>query len=339
MYREWGTHREEDQLCPDCWGARLIKVGKHLACPSCGTLHTPGWYRGFVSPSKPESIFGVQVGQGPLFASLQKASSPEGLLSAYLMDFALDLDYPTYDLAVEAAQRYAELLKDEPFRLYFSGSKGFHFVIPAEALGMRPHKAPETVLRAMAQSLMDPRYPLDMSAYSRRRLFRVANTRHGTTGLYKVPITPEEIPFAKELAKEPRPIPKLKLKPGPLAELYRSKLKALPERPPKEDGGTLSFTPPCFERLLREGPPEPGTRHALTLQMAAFFVRSGRSKEELVAWAASTPGASRASYRERVSDASRAYDWAESKNARFSCKVLQSYGLCQSACPLYRDGI
>ncbi|ABU96873.1 hypothetical protein [Thermus phage P23-45] len=333
MYREWATHREADQLCPDCWEGRLVQSNRVLVCPKCGTLHTAGWYRGFLSPTRPESIFGLQVGQGPLFASLQKAASPEGLNHLHLMDFALDLDYPSLDQAVEAAQHYADLLKGEPFRLYFSGSKGFHLVVPAEALGMRPQREPEKVLRAMARALAHPKYPLDTSAYSRRRLFRAANTRHGTTGLYKVALSPEEIPYALELARTPRPVPRLKGRSTLLAALYQEKL-AEPEPEPETDDYVFRFTPPCFQRLLEEGPPEPGTRHALTLQLAAFFVRSGRTKEELVAWAASNPGASRASYRERTSDAARAYDWAEAKRPRFSCRVMEGFGLCHDSCPL-----
>ncbi len=325
-------------LCPDCGVGRLVESSKITICPSCGAVSPKGWHRGYISFQRPLSINGVPINGGPLFASLQKAPHPQGLEGHHLMDFAIDLDFDSFEDSVNAAQYYSEQLKGEPFRLYFSGSKGFHIVVSAESLGMHPISHPHIYLRSVAKRLASPKYPIDYSIYSSRRLFRVANTVHPKTGLYKVPLLVEEIPFALELAKQPRPLITTTGKSTLLRELFEQALTE-PPLPSENRAREINFTPPCMESLLYHGPPLPGTRHALLLQLAAFFVASGRTKEELMSWAADTPGASRATYRERVKDAERAYLWAEKHRPRFSCRTIASYGLCDPSCPMARRNV
>lgn len=333
-YREWATHREEGDLCPTCGVGRLLRAGQVAVCSECGEVWPYGWARGYFSDIRPGSIHGLAVGQGPLYASLQRYAGPEAK-GEHLMDFALDLDYKTFDQAVKAAQAYAELLKGEPFHLYFSGSKGFHFVFRAESFGQEPSLEPHRVLRRIAQRLELKDFPIDYAAYTRSRLFRAPNSRHPKTGLYKVQILPEEIPYARELAKSPRPLHPIQGPSALLSDLYRQVVTEPPPAPTSVPVSSFNFVPPCFARLMEEGPPDYGTRHALTLQLAVFFVRSGRSKDELLEWAASMPGVYRAKLDERVADAARAYDWALNKNARFRCSVMQRHGLCSEDCPLY----
>lgn len=326
--REWGTHRLPNDLCPSCWAGRLLQSGSRAVCPSCGEVFPYGWVRGIYSEVLPGSL---TPGEGPLYASLQRYATHSDK-GPHLMDFVLDLDYPEFSQAVRAAQAYAEHLKGEPFTLFFSGSKGFHFVFLAETFGAVPEEKPHLRLRHMA-SRLQLEYPLDFSVYSTRRLLRVPNTRHPKTGLFKVPLAVEEIPYALDLAKAPRPYTPNLSPSKRLRELYSL---PVPEEPVTPTAALEGFTPPCVQHLLATGPPMPGTRHYLTLQLAVFFARSGRSKEELLEWARTTPGASATPERERVNDAARAYDWAVKSRAKLSCSTMQAYGLCSTDCPLYK---
>ena len=78
-------------------------------------------------------------------------------------------------------------------RFYFSGSKGFSIELPATLFGGFEPSAelPRRLKRAAALLLDGIEY--DGSIYSLLRLWRVPNSRHGKSGLYKVPLTAGEI--------------------------------------------------------------------------------------------------------------------------------------------------
>jgi Protein of unknown function (DUF3631) len=96
-------------------------------------------------------------------------------------------------------------------RCYFSGSKGFSIELPATLFGGFDPSTdlPRRLNRAAA--LLLPEIEYDASIYSLLRLWRVPNSRHGTSGLYKVPFTAGEIltldiDQIREMAVRPRPV-------------------------------------------------------------------------------------------------------------------------------------
>ena len=324
-------------LCPLCGKGTLVASNHILICPTCDAVHRKGWVRGVVTNFKPDHIMGIPVGQGPLFATLQswtKSVLEKDLNSTpYMMDFVLDLDFADFQTAVQAAQHYAETLKHEPVKIFFSGSKGFHFFIPHIYIYQQPLPGIEEVYRRLAQLIMHPQFPVDFAVYGRRRMFRVPNTRHEKTGLYKIQLKPEEIPYARDLAKSPRPLFKETLsQQSSINQLFTTALRT--PSPPPAPVSHISFTPPCIQTLLHEGPTLPGTRHTLYLQMATFMLQSGRSESEFFDWAAQTPGTSKSSLQERVQDAKRVYQWVNKHRPRFRCSIMQQYGLCSTECPI-----
>lgn len=96
-------------------------------------------------------------------------------------------------------------------RVNFSGKKGFHVLLPAALFG--GWKASEGLadhLKRVALKIGEP-FQCDPSIYDKCRLFRVPNTVHGDTGLFKVPLSYQEITVlsVKEIlehAKEPRKV-------------------------------------------------------------------------------------------------------------------------------------
>ena len=77
-------------------------------------------------------------------------------------------------------------------RVYFSGGKGFHAEIPGTLFGgFEPGTDLHRRLKRAAELLMGD-IPFDGSIYDKLRLWRLPNSAHGSTGLYKVPLTAHE---------------------------------------------------------------------------------------------------------------------------------------------------
>lgn len=201
-------------------------------------------------------------------------------------DFYLDLDK---DGDFEAVRKDARMLiislksllflEDNDFQIYFSGGKGLHIFVPARTLGITPSPDLPLRFRTFAQALKNhlPEGTLDMSVYEYRRLFRAENSRHEKTGLYKIPLTYQELKSLSheeivELARGPR---KLKFKRpvfNPRAQanfLHFSKpVKRAQER---EASSPINFIPPCIEDLSRRVISTP--RNVTLHIFASFLVR------------------------------------------------------------------
>lgn len=78
-------------------------------------------------------------------------------------------------------------LEDNNIELYFSGSKGFHVVIPAMVLAIEPSTNLNQLYKAWAVYLYNTFniHTIDLSIYDRKRLLRLPNTINSKTGLKK----------------------------------------------------------------------------------------------------------------------------------------------------------
>ena len=77
---------------------------------------------------------------------------------------------------------------------FFSGKKGFHLGIPSGFFGnIKPSESVPQSVKIMTQKLMEGYSCYDPSVYNITRLFRLPNSKHAETGLYKRAITTEEI--------------------------------------------------------------------------------------------------------------------------------------------------
>ena len=117
--------------------------------------------------------------------------------------------------ALEDAETLATRLDEKkiPYCIYFSGKKGFGIEIPREAFGITPDIRNTKAIEQLAKFWMDETgIQLDLAIYSKRRLIRSPGTRHQKSGLYKIPLTSEElftltVDQIVELARTPRNIP------------------------------------------------------------------------------------------------------------------------------------
>lgn len=104
-------------------------------------------------------------------------------------------------------------LQPQNVQVWFSGKKGFHVGVPIVAFGGQTFPWEGFAMQCKQTAIAiseEADVTIDRSVYDRVRLLRCPNTRHGATGLYKVPVTLEELreplseTFVLERARQPR---------------------------------------------------------------------------------------------------------------------------------------
>lgn len=232
--------------------------------------------------------------------------------TAYLRgDFFLDFDHEEdISKAQQDAYHIFQHLIHSPkykippnmIRVYFSGKKGIHIIVPRECFGIEWHPHLDRVYKVMAKELNDhfaPNKTLDMQVYERRRLFRLAGSQHPSTGSYKVPMELKYLLGKKEhdiqhLSKdkrygawiqyeEPRVILEaqkhFQLSDQSLVQSYGGTYKMTYSQ--QGEQATLDFVPPCFQLMLEKGPVD-GTRNAVGSMLSSFWRQRGLTEQE--AW-------------------------------------------------------
>lgn len=190
-----------------------------------------------------------------------------------------------------------ELMKH--INVYFSGNKGFHVEL-ATNIEFNPEQ-----MKKICSSLAAGLKTFDTVIYNSTRAFRIANTKHQKSGLYKIPINPlllsssSAIENIQKLAKGPveaeNTISPLAIENSQfvqpiLAEVKKSK-SVIVEEDLEEINGirglqTLDFRiakhiPKCIY-ALSQGVMVPGTGHRnhIFLHLANYFRNQGFSKEQ-----------------------------------------------------------
>lgn len=180
-------------------------------------------------------------------------------------------------------------------RLYFSGSKGVHIIVPYQTLNITPHENLNLVYRIIAEEIWEnwcPYKTIDLAIYDKKRLFRMPNSINSKTGLYKIPITINELKeldwdTIKRLAIEPRVVkheePRLSYQCMGVMKQYLDKMYAkLAERKRKiENAKPLDYVPPCIDYLLTNSTSE-GNRNNILSILCSHFRQRGMDEEQ--AW-------------------------------------------------------
>lgn len=225
-------------------------------------------------------------------------------------DFYLDFDSEDdFELARQDALRavwylsnkYTYAIPHNMLRIYFSGKKGLHIVVPAEIMGITGDKNLNEYYKVMAQKISEQlkHDTLDKKIYDRRRLFRAPNSRHHNTLLFKIPITYYELVHhsldqIKELAKLPR-----RVEYETPYEISRAKTEFLHHivewtnrfgqkfSDKKFDSKPLDFVPSCIQHLIDSGPMQ-GQRNETAAALTSFWKKQGFTEqgiwELLVKW-------------------------------------------------------
>jgi hypothetical protein len=170
--------------------------------------------------------------------------------------------------------------------IYFSGNKGFHILIPCELFDAfySPHTL--ELYRRMAEKAEEGGVQfLDKGVYTNKRIWRLPNSIHGKSHLFKIPLSYEELRDVSmagimKLAEHPRPqdsfaIPQLCEK---AAAWYHWAIACCQDKKSKHSYSRKINTkfkkgwriPPCVKAIETAVVPD-GIRHQLYVSLARYY--------------------------------------------------------------------
>lgn len=185
---------------------------------------------------------------------------------------------------------------------WFSGNKGFHLTVPGSCFDAKVSTNLVKIWRHIANKIsFEARLELfDDTVYSRRRMWRVENTKHGDSGLYKIPLDTNDmltldVEHIKSLAIQERPPHFEEYLGQPIEPLKQLYLHAVDNH---TISGNFEFKalditfdkhPPCIQTILDTGLLELGTTNLTMFLLAAYFKWSGlqmdRAYDSMCVWA------------------------------------------------------
>lgn len=191
------------------------------------------------------------------------------------------------------SQKLAEFLRQrygsDPL-VFFSGSKGFHIALDL-AFTPSPSVDFPGLARKFAKALAElAGIVVDEAIYDRLRTLRLPNSKHRSTGLYKIPLCLDELAGSVdsilELARQPRgrPLPTwtgdtgaLEMDWQVLAAVHRAGLREADlEQTTQSEGEAQDRAPKFLLDFLRFGVPE-GERAVTLFRCAAWLAEAGAS--------------------------------------------------------------
>ena len=181
-------------------------------------------------------------------------------------------------------------LEDKEIHIYFSGAKGFHIIIPHKVLGIEKKETLNVDFKTFAQWLKKQSGAsiIDLGIYDRKRLLRITNTINSKTGLYKVPISIEDLyNFSLQdilnYAKEKHTEKDIILEKNNKASNAYKKITKPTIKVKTKEGFIIPLEPkellPCAVELLKNGAKQ-GTRNNSCVVLASSLLQSGESREE-----------------------------------------------------------
>lgn len=261
-----------------------------------------GFSRGNYIPYQTVSAFIRGRRNYSVFTSAYRYSDKQVDKSDLYGDLYLDFDDSTNFENVRkdalTALSYLKIvyhIDESQVRIYFSGNKGVHIVVPAEIFGIEPMPLLNGVFKTIAMSIRSftPNKTVDTQIYDNKRMFRIPNSIHEKSGLYKIPLTPQELRTTSHqdiqvLAKNQRDISFGKvIGTNHIAEQQFKKAIEefyLLDKEAKKDRrykSKYNFTPPCIQYILTNGASE-GQRNMSIACLTGFYKNSGKSLNETI---------------------------------------------------------
>ena len=160
------------------------------------------------------------------------------------------------------------------FQSYFSGS-GYHLILAGELFNFKEGNDLPFIVKQTMKKLMPD---IDSSIYMRTGIYRLQHTPNQKTGLYKIPLTRNEVMNKNpqeilELAKTPR----LDFKYNSLTGNGEFEDKIVKEVPDVRVFNKISEPNkiiPCVQSMLNQGAVE-GSRHVTAMRIISHFKRHG----------------------------------------------------------------
>ncbi len=211
-----------------------------------------------------------------------------------------DLDSPDLSQALEDTNALISIFDNhditpDSYRVSFSGKKGFHVYVSPVALDVTPSTELPGIFRRLAGEVAEllPNGTLDTHVYDRRRLWRLVNSRHADSGLYKVNLTMPlpTVPEILNFAETARPIHPLNPTKSIAAARWLSEVKPDPPSPPSTIPISSELHPKAVA-LLNDGV-EQGRRNVTCFYLGCYLSAKG--------WDASQIGAALQAFGRRCS--------------------------------------
>jgi hypothetical protein len=151
-----------------------------------------------------------------IYSTVFNYDNPDWEKATRLGSVYFDLDNEDVSVSLKDAIVLAEflstMLTEDQLRIYFTGKKGYHIECEALAVGVSPSNDLPGIYRLIANDLKEKLElsSIDFAVYDLRRMWRLPNTKHQLTGLYKIPITLDQMKkgqsFIQDLAQNPIPM-------------------------------------------------------------------------------------------------------------------------------------
>jgi len=152
---------------------------------------------------------------------VQLNKSVKGYVGRVFADhFVWDFDSVNVEEAQKDAIELCDILyskyNQDNVKIFFSGNKGFHVLYMSPELLQLESSKINTIVRAVCINFAEMLPTFDLKIYDTTRIFRTPNSKHPASGLYKIPLTYDElssmsIEDIKQLATQQR---KLEFKPN-----------------------------------------------------------------------------------------------------------------------------
>lgn len=232
----------------------------------------------------------------------KEVQNESDLYGPLYLDLDLDInsesDYLILKQELSRIVTYMDLNYDIPIsciKFYFTGKKGFHLLVPPEVLDIDPDPNLNIYYKEIAKELNKATFTnlIDTKIYDNKRLLRLPNSINAKTGLYKVPITYDNIirfnwKEIQEYASSPKPIIKIEAKPREKAVRKFNEVKESINNPKKQNRQVKPIKtvdinevelPSCITNILTNGATE-GNRNNTTVILASSLLQHGVSYRE-----------------------------------------------------------
>ncbi len=275
-----------------------------------------------------------------LFTSVEHYNNRNSIAGCPL---AFDIDF---DGNLDKAYATAKTIRDKLFRfnidnnIYFSGSKGFHIVVPCLITGSNAH----IMAKAIKKTYFDID-GVDEHIYKNKALFRVENSINKKTGLRKIKIVGNEtIDDIKKLAETKRKAT------ATIDIEYNTNIRTLINGSYQKYKELTSFTtqstsassfsvPLCIRKMMDDTDPPRQHWHSIIYTIAKAMLADNIDQEDVIRWfdnhnfwgCISSDGYTRRSYTKVIRSLSCSSKLSVGCKTGLGAESMQYY--CSKLCP------
>lgn len=296
-----------------------------------------------------------------VYSTIYRYNTNDQNISDVIAPFYIDLDIDDIENNYEKLKRdllliYRQLknklyLQDREIEIFFSGSKGFHILINEKILGIEPCRNLNDLYKLVALRLKSFSITkcVDTKIYDKKRLLRIPNTINHKTGLYKVPVSIDQVKSftyeeMKEYASDAKIVKGIKIYMrnqkandafyGWIDEIKEEEKRTINHKVARQFLEKKELLP-CVKYILQNGSAQ-GGRNNTTNALASALFQLGKSYDEVLdimqTWNATKNTPPLPGREVEVTTASAFKNVEAGK--RYGCSAIRMLGVCLKDCPI-----